>query len=56
MTIEILFLLLLGYLILGPKKSAHLARRAGEFMSQFRDARTSFQRKIEEELQVQKKE
>jgi Sec-independent protein translocase protein TatA len=50
MAIELLFVLLLAYLLLGPKKSAGLAHRAGELFAQFNRVKADFKTKMEKEL------
>jgi Sec-independent protein secretion pathway components len=50
MAIEILFLLLLAYLFLGPKELPGLARKAGKLMVQFNQAKADIKGKIEREM------
>lgn len=50
MTIEILFLLLLAYLLLGPQKSARLAHKAGGLLAQFNKVKADVKARMTEEL------
>lgn len=50
MAIELLFVLMLAYLLLGPKKSAELAHKAGKLVSQFNQVKSDLRVRMEEEL------
>lgn len=51
MGIEILFLLLLVYLILGPKRLPGIARQAGGIMAEFNRKKRELQSQLEDEIQ-----
>jgi sec-independent protein translocase protein TatB len=51
MGIEILFLLLLAYLIVGPKRLPGIARQAGGIMAEFNRKKRELQSQLEDEIQ-----
>ena len=51
MGIEVLFLLLLGFLALGPKRLPGIARKAGGIMAEFNRKKREFQSQLEDEIQ-----
>lgn len=51
MGIEILFLLLVAYLIVGPKRLPGIARQAGGIMAEFNRKKREFQSQLENEIQ-----
>jgi Sec-independent protein translocase protein TatA len=51
MGIEIIFLLLLVYLVLGPKRLPGIARQAGGIMAEFNRKKREFQSQLEDEIQ-----
>lgn len=50
MAIELLFLLLLAYLLHGPRKSARLAQKAGELLAQVNKIKAEVKAKMAEEI------
>ncbi len=50
MAIELLFVLLLAYLLLGPKKSVGLAHKAGGMLAQFNKVKADFKASMQKEL------
>jgi Sec-independent protein translocase protein TatA len=48
--IELLFVLLLAYLLLGPRKSASLAHKAGGLLAQFNKIKTELKTSVSSEL------
>ena len=51
MGIEVLFLLLLAFLALGPKRLPGIARKAGGIMAEFNRKKREFQSQLEDEIQ-----
>jgi len=51
MGIEVLFLLLLAFLALGPKGLPGIARKAGGIMAEFNRKKREFQSQLEDEIQ-----
>lgn len=50
MAIELLLLLVLAYLLLGPKQMTALARKSGKLLAQFNQAKADLKRKVEAEM------
>jgi len=48
---EMLFLVVLGLLLVGPKKMPEIARQIGRAISEFRRASAAFHNQLQEELQ-----
>lgn len=55
MTIEILFILALGMLVLGPKKIPKIAREVGKVMNEVNRVTGNFKARIEEEVRLSEK-
>jgi TatA/E family protein of Tat protein translocase len=47
---EMIFILLLAFLMFGPKKLPEIARTLGKFMAEFKKASSQFQGQIHEEI------
>jgi len=47
---EMIFLLLLAFMLFGPKKLPEIARTLGKFMSEFKKASSQFQGQIHDEI------
>ena len=47
---EMIFLLLLAFMLFGPKKLPEIARTLGNFMAEFKKASSQFQGQIHEEI------
>lgn len=50
MAIELLFVLLLAYLLLGPRKSASLAHKAGGLLAQFNKLKSELKTSVSNEI------